>query len=124
MKRVIIIGVIVVIAGLLVATYFSCDPNVSRFFPRCLFKLVTGYSCPGCGIQRALHALLHGDVVGAWHYNRFLIVSVPLMAIYGFADKFRTSHPKLYSSLNSPFLIGAIFVMTVTWWVVRNIYGI
>lgn len=124
MKRVITIAVIVVIAGLLVATYFSYDPSVSRFFPKCIFKSLTGYSCPGCGIQRAVHALLHGDIVGAWHYNRFLIVSLPLMAIYGYAETRRTTNVKLYTTLNSPIAIGLVFVLSVTWWVVRNIYGI
>lgn len=45
--------------------------------PRCPSKLITGYDCPGCGIQRAVHAALHGRFAEAWAYNRFLVYSIP-----------------------------------------------
>jgi hypothetical protein len=30
--------------------------------PKCPFKMITGFSCPGCGIQRALYAIMHGNI--------------------------------------------------------------
>lgn len=32
----------------------------------CVFRLVTGYPCPGCGMTRAVAAVLHGDFSGAF----------------------------------------------------------
>ena len=37
----------------------------------CLFHQFTGLSCPGCGTQRALFALLHGHPLAAWHSTIF-----------------------------------------------------
>ena len=39
--------------------------------------MLTGWDCPACGGQRALHSLLHGRVGEALHFNPFLVVSVP-----------------------------------------------
>lgn len=55
----------------------------------CPFKYLTGIDCPGCGFQRALLALLRGDLHGS-----FFIYppTIPLLLffIYGIADKFFT----------------------------------
>lgn len=37
-------------AGIAVAVvYFLFDPLESPYMPQCLFKRLTGLSCPGCG---------------------------------------------------------------------------
>ena len=48
------------------------DPSApgSRF-PGCMFHQATGLWCPGCGLTRATHDLLHGDVVSALGSNLF-----------------------------------------------------
>lgn len=58
---------------------FLCDPSACSFAPKCSFKLLTSLDCPGCGIQRALHALLHGHWEEAWAYNRYLIYALPFL---------------------------------------------
>lgn len=50
--------------------------------PICSFYLVTGFRCPGCGGLRAAHALLHGDIAGAWKYNPLVVLLGPWFA-YG-----------------------------------------
>ncbi len=50
------------------------DPNAAGHpFPPCVFHAATGLYCPGCGITRGLHALVHGDVPGALAMNPLLI---------------------------------------------------
>ncbi|HEY5803667.1 MAG TPA: DUF2752 domain-containing protein [Lysobacter sp.] len=52
----------------------SFDPGAAgSLFPPCLFHLITGLYCPGCGVTRALHALSHGDPGGAWAMNPLLL---------------------------------------------------
>ena len=48
------------------------NPATAGFFPVCPLYKLTGLACPGCGMTRGLHALLHGDVAGALDYNLLL----------------------------------------------------
>ncbi|MBF6024135.1 DUF2752 domain-containing protein [Lysobacter niastensis] len=71
-----------VVAG--VALLLVFDPNAGdNPLPRCVFQMVTGLYCPGCGMTRALHALLHGDLATAWAMNPLVVLmlaTAPLMA--------------------------------------------
>ena len=53
----------------------------------CPFKYVTGIDCPGCGFQRAVLALIQGNL-----HQSFIIYppAIPLLAffVYGVADKY------------------------------------
>src|SRR5688500_20303324 len=67
------------------------DPGAAgSLFPSCLFHDLTGWYCPGCGITRALHALVHFEVARAFAMNALLVVSLPLlaaMALQGFSSR-------------------------------------
>lgn len=46
------------------------DPQTAPgLFPPCVWRAATGTHCPGCGITRALHDLLHGRVLAALGHN-------------------------------------------------------
>ncbi|MEZ3589757.1 MAG: DUF2752 domain-containing protein [Muribaculaceae bacterium] len=106
----------------LVAVYFTLDPSTMRF-PRCPFLVLTGWRCPGCGSQRAVHALLHGDVAAAWRFNAALVAALPLIALLLFAEMTRRRFPDFYRRVNStPVIIGCA-VAFILWWVSRNLFG-
>jgi len=46
----------------------------------CLIKNISGYNCPGCGTTRAISAVLKGKFATAFSYNRFIIITFPLLA--------------------------------------------
>lgn len=48
-----------------------------RALPRCPVKHLTGYDCPGCGLQRACRSLVRGHVAEAVSANA-LIFTLPL----------------------------------------------
>jgi hypothetical protein len=52
---------------------FFFNPAKSRFYPVCEFHRLTGLNCPGCGMTRAFHALLHGDILSALRDNVLVI---------------------------------------------------
>jgi hypothetical protein len=54
------------------------DPNRGGF-PACPLHSLTGLNCPGCGTQRALHALAHGHLGVALHDNAFAILAIPVL---------------------------------------------
>ena len=52
----------------------SFDPNSpDSLFPPCMFHALTGWYCVVCGMNRALHALAHGDVMRAFSMNPLVI---------------------------------------------------
>lgn len=68
-------------AGVAAVMYFF-NPAEHGFFPRCLFRMVTGWDCPGCGGLRATHQLLHGEVRAAFALNPLLVLALPLAAYF------------------------------------------
>ena len=59
---------------------YRFDPNAAgNPFPPCVFHLFTGYWCPGCGITRMLHALVHLDLVRAWRMNPGVMLGLTLL---------------------------------------------
>ena len=71
------------VAGLCLAVFllYSFPPAETRFYPRCIFHVVTGLECPGCGSLRAAHSVLHGDFATAFRLNPLLFVLLPLAGL-------------------------------------------
>jgi len=98
-------------AGLL--WYF--DPTKAGFFPVCPLYSLTGFACPGCGMTRGFHALLHGDIAGALGFNAmiplflllfgFIFVTLFSVATRGKGFMRLTDSPK--------FLVGFLVVLVV-----------
>lgn len=65
------------------------DPRTYTFYPRCQFHQFTGLHCPGCGSQRALHALVHGDMTRAFQHNALLIVGAPVLGVWWLKRRLR-----------------------------------
>jgi hypothetical protein len=53
---------------------FFFNPATHSFYPVCEFHRLTGLSCPGCGMTRALYALLHGKIFTALHDNALFVM--------------------------------------------------
>lgn len=57
---------------------FVVDPSKARFLPVCVLHVTTGLHCPGCGMTRAGHALLHGNLLAALRFNALLVLALPV----------------------------------------------
>ncbi len=123
MRRTLVIALVVAVLLVLGFIYYALDPTASAVFPRCTFLSLTGYKCPGCGSQRAIHALLHGDVVSAFRYNALLLVAIPWIVLCLYAEGQRTRNPRLYARLNAPLLIWLFLAILLLWWLLRNIFN-
>jgi len=60
------------------AVLWRVEPAGQPFFPRCWLYQTTGLQCPGCGATRAVHALLNGRFVEAFHLNALVVAGLPL----------------------------------------------
>jgi hypothetical protein len=65
-----------------VAILYWLPPWQYGFYPRCPVFALTHLQCPGCGMTRALAALLHGQFTLSWHYNPLLLLLLPGLAAY------------------------------------------
>jgi len=98
------------------------NPSTAKIFPACPMLSLTGFACPGCGMTRGFHALLHGDVVTALDFNilvpfyavafLYLFASLVLLAVRGKGLPFKFVSPVA--------LFGFLFV-SILFGVVRNI---
>ena len=114
--------VAMILTGIVVVLiYYAYDPAASRWFPRCPFLLLTGLQCPGCGSQRAVHSLLHLDVMSALHYNSLLVVSLPAVLFLCYVELMRERRPRLYTSVHRPAVIWTVFTLFMLWWIGRNV---
>jgi len=56
------------------AIVFFFNPATHPLYPVCQFHRLTGLNCPGCGMTRALYALLHGKIFTALQDNALLVL--------------------------------------------------
>lgn len=113
--------VLAIFVLVMVALFYVKDP-ASSWYIACPFKLMTGYDCPGCGGQRALHQLLHFNFKNAFLLNPLLIMILPLImmaAIVNF-NFFKAKFPKISQSLFSNKMIVAMLVLTLFFFIFRN----
>ena len=95
----------------IIAFFSFVDPTASPYFPRCSFRALTGFDCPGCGTSRALHSLAHGHLIEAFGYNPILFLAIPTVIILIFSKKARRS-------VALPIVV---LVVILLYWVIRNL---
>ena len=112
--------------GVAVATVYvgAIDPSRRSLVPPCAFHALTGWWCPGCGMTRATHHLLHGDVVGAMRYNALLPFVLLLIALLWFDWYARTVGARRVLPGRVPTWAARVaIVVAVAFAVVRNVPG-
>ena len=116
------VGAVVAVA----AALYWLDPSRYVLMPKCPFKLLTGLSCPSCGVQRAVHALLHGDVLGAIRYNVYLVYAGPYALSFIVQRCVLTGEwrRKVGNFIEDRRLVGFYVVTYFVWFAVRNVMGI
>lgn len=112
---------IAVLGGLLFL-YHSFNP-ASHFFLPCPLYYMTDLYCAGCGSQRALHHLMHFDVITAFRYNPLLVLTLPLL-IYALGVQyinFVTGSKHRVKLFYSNIFIIVYFGVAILYSVLRNI---
>jgi hypothetical protein len=100
---------------------FLFEPGRSGFFPVCMFRLLTGLTCPGCGTTRALHEIVHGHFLAAFMLNPLLLIASPflLFAFMRYSVIVMNGGVPRKNALPAPYIY-AIFFVVVGFWIFRN----
>lgn len=108
----------IVLLGLAYALFIQCT---GLGIP-CVFRLVTGYRCPGCGMTHAAMALIHGQPKTAFRENPLSLSVVPLLLLYGAyrAEVYIRTARTDFRKWEIVFL-GALWVVVLLFWLLRNL---
>lgn len=118
--------IMAVILAIICVVYYHVDPSRYALAPKCVFKLITGLDCPGCGFQRALHEFLHGNFRKAIGYNPFLLVGISTIGFWTLGQFFMQKTSDLnvrqgWARLNK----GVVYLYILcyfSWFVLRNTF--
>jgi hypothetical protein len=104
-----------------VAYLYLFEPGKTGFFPVCLFRLVTGFQCPGCGSTRAAHQILHGHFITAFELNPLFLVAIPFLvfALLRYSVTVLRGGVPRQNVLPAIYIYGLFFVV-VSFWIFRN----
>jgi len=114
---------IIVIVGLgVLSLYFFINPTSTALFPKCPFYVITGFLCPGCGSQRAIHHIMHGDIfLGLRQNYLFLILFFVLSYELFISLKTLLGQNTRNNLLHNKKITNTILVLVIVFWILRNI---
>lgn len=82
----------------------------------CMFHMITGFYCPGCGATRAIRELTRFNIYQAFRYNALIIILFPFVIayiIYKYIFKGKKNIP------NNIFVF--LLIVTILFGILRNI---
>ncbi|MBP7408866.1 MAG: DUF2752 domain-containing protein [Flavobacteriales bacterium] len=108
-------------AGVLawLVSIYLFDPEQGRHYLPCPFRWLTGWLCPGCGSQRAMHDLFHGRLCEALGHNAALVCCIPLLGAQWAVGRWRG----LSLGTDNRVVYGWAIAL-VAWGIVRNLPGL
>ena len=119
-KKVCLIGAAVLLCGCAYSVFFY---KTGIGIP-CLFHLITGFKCPGCGITRMLISMMHLDFAAAFHYNAVVFCMLPvllLLLIYCIVRYIRYGTHKIGKA--AEVICWILVCALLIWGIVRNVIG-
>lgn len=105
--------------ALMLLLYFFIDARKGGL-PPCPFWSFTNLYCPGCGSQRALSSILHGNLRHALQNNLLLVISIPIL-IYLACKNLQTGGTQKHQLLYAPRTPKIILIVVLVFWLLRNI---
>lgn len=105
----------------IILLFFNPASPANQFFPKCPFRLVTGWQCPGCGSTRACYELLHLHPLAAFKFNPLMVLTLPFI-VYGFLGFTKSAltgqpHRRVFIP---PLYLWAWLVLLIFFWIFRN----
>ena len=121
----IIITTLLIISGVgFYVLYKNIDPSDSIYVPKCISYTTFNIICPGCGVQRAVHSILNGEIIKGIYFNPLIVLSIPYVFLLLLMDIFKLKYklPKLYQTLYGQKAIWILLIILVSYTILRNIF--
>ena len=101
--------------------FFNPASASNQWFPKCPFRMLTGWQCPGCGSTRACYQLLHLHPLAAFKLNPLMVMTLPFI-VYGFLGFTKSAitgkpHRRIFIP---PIYLWAWLMVLIFFWVFRN----
>lgn len=100
--------------------FYQYNPSENKgIFLRCPSNFLFGINCPGCGSQRALHHLLHLNLIEALRFNALFVFGFIGMLFIGIRYLFGYKKTIPFK-LNKYVFIG-LFILVILYGILRNV---
>ena len=118
------------LAGIIILALFG--PYIISHVRPCLFHIITGYYCPGCGGTRSLVYMLSGHFIKSFYYHP-LVLYVALPGVFFMLSQTiyrirrracKTSSPEntsLCALTIRPWYIYTACVVLILQWIIKNL---
>jgi hypothetical protein len=103
------------------AVVFFFNPATHTFYPVCQFHRLTGLNCPGCGMTRALYALLHAEFFRALRDNALFILALAMLTVRAARFRWNTFRGRTNSEFFPVKFLWPLLVVAVAFTVLRNL---
>jgi len=124
LRRGAVIGLLGLVAAALAVFLYHGWPGMNLWWPGCTFYRATGWYCPGCGMSRALRALMHRRYAAAFGYNPLMMTVLPAVVlgmgleVLAWVRGPGRRTPRLRVG---PRVVIGFVVVVVAYWVLRNL---
>ena len=99
--------------------------SITGLYIPCLFRLVTGHLCPGCGISHYFVHMSHMDFNAAFHANQFIFILMPFAILYGAYRAYEyVRYNKTEYSIVEAIVMALLLVVAVGFGIYRNVVAI
>ena len=96
-----------------------------HYFPPCPWNKITGTICPGCGTIRGIQQTVNGNMYGLLQNNPLAMLSLPFLSVSFYSlftqGVFGYKPISVFLSKNE---ILFIFVIIISYWILRNYWTI
>ena len=89
----------------------------------CIFRAITGFKCPGCGVTRMCLSLLHGNICAAIYYNKVVPFLLPAFAVVFIRQCYLyiLTGKLHFSKVENVFFIIVIIILLI-YMILRNVF--